>query len=200
MPQFPNEYTEKTTPVGEDKALIADTQATNQIKSLSLTNIKNWLQSLTSWITTAMITDGAVTADKLALGLQRAFVEADESTNSTSFVDLTTTTDSVTVTVPSSGNVLVNIVAQINTANVGGNGAAVGFEASGANTISASFSRSALYQNNSTASSVAATVGRAMLLTGLNPGSTTFKMKYARIGGSGANTFRRREISVIPLG
>lgn len=75
MPQFPNEYTEKTSPTGADKALIADSEATNQIKSLSLTNIKNWLQTLTKWVTTAMvndeaidtpqINDGAVTPEKL---------------------------------------------------------------------------------------------------------------------------------------
>lgn len=66
MPIFPTGYSNKTTPVDNDKIAIADSAASNAIKSVTLSNlvsnhIKAKLQSLAAWITTAMIGDGQVT-------------------------------------------------------------------------------------------------------------------------------------------
>lgn len=69
MPKFSSGYSNKTTPVDNDKVLIADSEASDAIKSVTLANlvanrIVAKLQSITSWITTAMIGDGQVTDRK----------------------------------------------------------------------------------------------------------------------------------------
>ena len=72
MPKFPGGYTAKTTPVDNDKVLIADSAASDAIKSVTLVNlVKNRiaaiLQTVTTWITTSMIGDSQVTYAKLGL-------------------------------------------------------------------------------------------------------------------------------------
>lgn len=56
-----------TSPDGDDVLAADDTSASYATKSITLTKIKEWLQSLTSWITAAMITDGVVSSAKLDL-------------------------------------------------------------------------------------------------------------------------------------
>lgn len=142
----------------------------------------------------------SASAARTALGAQgtisavSAFVATSESTASTSYADLTTTTDTVTVTVGSSGNVLVVLFANIS------GGAAnmtnyMGFAVSGANTISAADAQAVMYQSYTAASQ--GSVGATFLITGLSAGSTTFKAKYRVIGSTG--TFATRRIAVIPL-
>lgn len=70
MPIFPTGYSAKTTPVDNDKIAIADSAASNAIKSVTLANlvsnhIRGKLQTLLAWITTPMIADGQVTEAKL---------------------------------------------------------------------------------------------------------------------------------------
>lgn len=70
MPIFPTGYSNKTTPVDNDKIAIADSAASNAIKSVTLANlvsnhIKGKLQTLLAWINTPMIGDGQVTEIKL---------------------------------------------------------------------------------------------------------------------------------------
>lgn len=113
-----------------------------------------------------------------------AYVAANESTSAGSYVDLTTTTDSVTVTVPASGIVLVSIYACIAYAYNG----YVSYALSGANTRAANNNR-ALYHYAGGAQHCGAT----FLETGLTPGSTTFKMKYWSDNGS---SFQYRRIAV----
>lgn len=52
------------SPDGDDEMPIVDDSATTT-KKFTLTQLKTWLQSLVEWITTAMITDEAVTPAKL---------------------------------------------------------------------------------------------------------------------------------------
>lgn len=152
-----------------------------------------------SAVTTDKIDDGAVVPNKLALGVASATVDTSQTTTSTSYADLSTTTDQVTVTIGANGLALVGISSRM--ANNTTNGFCfVSFEVSGANSISASNSNAIMFQNSG--GGVGATIGKTVLLTGLNPGSTTFKMKYVVQtggGGSGTGTFANRTIFVIPL-
>lgn len=56
---------------GDDEAPIVDDSATTT-KKFTLTVLKEWLQALTSWITTAMITNDAITDAKLIYGKIRS--------------------------------------------------------------------------------------------------------------------------------
>jgi hypothetical protein len=119
-----------------------------------------------------------------------ATVATSETTTSATYVDLTTTTDSVTLNVPSSGMVLVALYAALT--NSAANYSNVGFALSGANTVAAADTMALSF--NGTSFLVASAVFQ---LTGLTPGSTTFKMKYDVTSGTG--TFKNRRISVTPL-
>ena len=123
-----------------------------------------------------------------------ATVATSENTTSTTYTDLTTTTDTVTVTIGSSGVAQVFISAYAYTSVAGQ--IYFTFAMSGANTLSASDSYavmdlipSAGWYNRH---------GSSFLLTGLNSGSTTFKMKY-KVQSGVTGTFADRRISVIPL-
>lgn len=147
-----------------------------------------------SAVTTAKVANGAITASKLATGALAAYVATLESTASASYVDLATTTDSVTVTIGANGLCLVSLYCgRYNNTNSGQ--ALMSFVASGANTIVASDTycigevNSGNFQFNG---------GAVHLLTGLTAGSTTFKAKY-RAQTAGTAFFINRRISVIPL-
>lgn len=143
-----------------------------------------------SAVTTSALADGAVTPSKLATGAAVGSVSTSETTTSTSYVDLPTTTDTVTVTIGANGLALVALSCTFG--NSGTNYTNVSFAASGANTIAAA-------DSNAIAHNQASLIGFAnvFLLTGLNAGSTTFKMKYNVVAGTG--TFKSRRISVVPL-
>lgn len=116
-----------------------------------------------------------------------AYVATNESTSSTSYTDLATTTDQVTVTIGASGMALVTVSAQLVTGNQ-----YVSFGVSGASTVSAS-DDSALFSNPANI-----LTSKTELVTGLTAGSTTFKMKY-KAGTAASKSFLRRSISVVPL-
>ncbi|ORB93949.1 hypothetical protein LAUMK4_05825 [Mycobacterium persicum] len=147
-----------------------------------------------------MTIPGALTSfafyDTTIVGPATAYVATDQTTTSTSYVDLATATDTVTVDVGPSGMVLVNLHCQIyNDAQKAG---FVSFAMSGANTMSAQ-DKYCLHMQMSGAGWTTQTAGTSFLLTGLNAGSTTFKMKY-RAGSSGGTAhFGLRHIAVIPL-
>lgn len=141
------------------------------------------------------ITDGAVTTDKLGLfsPANGALVTTNETTTSTSYTDLTTTTDTVTVTIGANGLALVLFGSYIlNSAS--GNFGFTTFAASGTNTIAAG-THTFEFKTASTANDIEAS--NHVFLSGLNPGSTTFKLKYKVSGGTG--TFGNRRITVLPL-
>lgn len=136
-----------------------------------------------------------VTPDELQLGAATDFIQTTESTTSTSWTDLSTTGPSVVLSVPNSGMVLVLFSSWINI-NSTVQEAFVGLAVSGANSISPTTDVCVSHRPKTTDG--AGTRGTHVLLTGLNPGSTTFRMKYEVTGATG--DFRRRRLTVIPLG
>lgn len=120
-----------------------------------------------------------------------ATVATQETTSSSAYTDLATTTDQVTVTVGASGVVQVVITAWIKGSTVDGDIYA-SFTASGANVLAADDLRSL---NISTPSGGGHQSSAVFVLTGMSPGSTTFKMKYKAATGTG--TFHSRTISAI---
>lgn len=114
-----------------------------------------------------------------------------ESATSTSYTGLATA-QTVTVTVGATGKLLVIIGAGI--VGTGGNQSYVSFALSGANTL-ASADKNGVSTNTTTVD--ASQYDRTVLLTGLNPGSTTVTFQ-ARVGG-GTGTFKNRNLVAIPL-
>jgi hypothetical protein len=143
-------------------------------------------------------TSNAVNAlSAMVSGAATASVATQESTTSSTYADLTTTTDSVTVTIGASGKAIVFLSAQMQ------NGTStayawMGCAISGASTVAASGARAIMYQNVFTGGSPQAQYGSPYLVTGLTAGSTTFKLKY-RAAGGGTASFNNRNIAVIPL-
>lgn len=125
-----------------------------------------------------------INSSQLSTQAVEAYVAASEGTSSTSSTDLTTVGPSVTITVPPSGKVLVMFQAQ---ATVGASN--IDIVASGANTV-------AYDQANSAYGGGAGVIFSHKLFTGLNPGSTTFKLQYHMDTGTG--NFLRRRLTVIP--
>lgn len=118
-----------------------------------------------------------------------------ESTTSTTYTDLATTTDTVTVTVKSSGLVLVGMTASATMSSAGAI-AKCSFAISGANTAAASDQRSLFVQ--AYANYAQWRQSGAWLIPSLSTGSTTFKMKY-RSDPSGSAMFWDRSIWAVPL-
>lgn len=160
--------------------LASDVVETAKIKNLNVTSGK--------------LADASVTADKLALGAQQALVATAQTTTSTSFTDLATTTDTVTATIGANGLALVIISSRISNTDSAAGGF-VGFAASGTNTIAVSDANSLNMRTSTGAPDSQASW--TYLATGLTPGSTTFKMKYRVTAGTG--TFTNRRITVIPF-
>jgi hypothetical protein len=126
-----------------------------------------------------------------------AFVATSETSTTTSFVQLATTTDAVTVTIGTNGMALVAISAVISTSAASGQGALMGFAVSGANTIAASQSQ-AIGQINQQVVNCSVHYGGTFLLTGLTPGSTTIGARYLVLG-SATGTWLNRSIGVVTL-
>ena len=123
-------------------------------------------------------------------GPAKATVATAESTNSSSYTDLATTTDQVTVNVGSSGMVLLILTCEeYNSVGL------ASYAISGANTQAADDSRGLYFYHLSTEQFQGSYVE---LVTGLTAGATTFKMKY-RLTTSGSATFSNRTITAIPL-
>lgn len=144
-------------------------------------------------VTAGKIAAGAVEPDKLGLGQQTATVATDQNTTSTSATDLATVGPSVTVTVPASGQVLIG--AQATYANTNGTAALLlTFAASGANTSSGT----EIVRDRCVSVSQVIGLNGTLLVTGLTPGSTTFKLQYQTTAGTA--TIGNRKIWVLPLG
>ena len=120
---------------------------------------------------------------------QVSLTAASESTSSASYVDLTTTTDTVTAAIGSSGKALVILRADI-TAGAVNYGGYMGYEMSGANTAAATDTKCIQYYHKGSISAM-------FLEENLTAGFTTFKLKYRC--ASGTSTFANRRITVIPF-
>jgi hypothetical protein len=117
-----------------------------------------------------------------------------QTTTSTTFAELATTTDQVTVNIGPSGIALVFL--SCDAANSAEGGASyVSFAMSGENTAAASFSHALVYQ--AFLGGGFQGFGNMFPQTGLNPGATTFKMEYAVSADTG--TFWNRSIFVLPI-
>lgn len=121
-----------------------------------------------------------------------AIVTSDETTASTSYVDLNTVGPTVTVTVGTSGIVRISISCGLYNSTNADTFASVVL--SGANTQTALSNENDSARTNST---VGARTASVWLMTGLAAGSTTFKLQYRTSAGTG-HGFNRR-LSVEPL-
>jgi hypothetical protein len=120
-----------------------------------------------------------------------AVVPATESTVSTTYTTLATPGPAVTVTVPASGRVLVSVTAGIKGSQGGGLGY-MSFVMSGANTSSGSDTTALNLLGNDFQKASA-----SFVLTGLNPGGTTFTAVYRT--NAGTTTYQNRSMWALPL-
>lgn len=153
-------------------------------------NLDNANIKASAGIDGSKIANAAISPNRLATGAATAVVLTQETTTSTSYADLATTTDTVTVTIGNNGIALVSIYGTFT--NSGANYTNIGFAISGATTVAAT-DTFAISQNTTAFLSMSS----VFLVTGLAAGSTTFKMKYSVVAGTG--TFKNRRIAVVPL-
>lgn len=117
-----------------------------------------------------------------------------ETTTSTTYTDLETPGPSVTIEVPPSGVVRVDLRARLANATAG-TFAFMGFALSGENTAAAADEYALGLQ--SPGGNTMWQVGIPFIIAGLNPGETTFTCKYRVTNGTGA--FQRRGIIVTTM-
>ncbi|SKI78031.1 Uncharacterised protein [Mycobacteroides abscessus subsp. massiliense] len=117
-----------------------------------------------------------------------------QGTSSTAYVDLTTPGPSVTLNVPASGEVTIDVSAAYSSGGAAAQTGYMGCALSGANTRAAT-DATAAYGRTVTAG-LFGTLARRIHLTGLTPGTTTFKAVYKT--STAAATFSDRHIIVEP--
>ena len=148
-----------------------------------------------STVGTTQLANASVTPAKLATGATSALVSTAQSTASITAVDLATAGPSVTVTIGANGLALIGFIMRGGN-NTSANASYGTFVASGSNTIAAATQPYvSLYQAWTT--NAVGEISGQWLLTGLNSGSTTFKLQYYVDGGTG--TFQQRHLWVLPL-
>lgn len=128
----------------------------------------------------------------------KSITTTSEATSSTSYTDLTTTTDQVTVPIGSSGMALVFITSSFTPAASNPCNLLVSYSMSGANTVSATDTKAIQYAEQINTVYGATSLQAVFLETGLTAGFTTFKMKY-RASAAVSSTFSNRRITVIPF-
>lgn len=126
------------------------------------------------------------------VNVQAATVATQQSTTS-GFGDLGTVGPSVTITVGSSGVLVVSIYSWISN-NIANGTSLMGFALSGANSRSPS-NAEAIQSTNSSVSEAGYRIGATIVLTGLTPGSTTVTAKYSNATGGNTASFADRRIS-----
>jgi hypothetical protein len=148
----------------------------------------NAISLLSAWVATSSIT-------------------TQETTNSATYVDLTTPGPAVTVNVRQTGRVLLLFSSQIQFIDLDpldNGGGAVTVALTGANTLTAAAAETTIRAtmtfgaNLGGSDTLQGTYTQSVVLEGLNSGLTTFTMKYK--ANSGENTdFGRRTLTVITL-
>ena len=128
----------------------------------------------------------------IGYGSRTATVATSETSASTSYTDLATTTDQVTVAIGSSGKAVVFF--DVESSDSSGYYSYTSVDVSGANTIAASDANAIRFMPGS---ANPGHLGMPILMTGLTAGITTFKLKYKVSTGTG--TWLNRRITVIPL-
>lgn len=150
-----------------------------------------WVPAGDTDITNAQIKDRGI---PLPGGPAAAAVVTDQSTTSTSFVDLATAGPTVSVIVGASGRLAVWLAANAYN-SLAENFALMAFALSGANTQAASDNEAATLRARLATSGE--DIGKLVILSGLTPGLTTVTAKYRAQNGT-AN-FRRRAVLAVPL-
>ncbi|MEV5211321.1 hypothetical protein AB0K35_27995 [Micromonospora sp. NPDC053740] len=138
---------------------------------------------------------------QVSSGIASAVINTQQSTTSGTYTDLATPGPSATVTIRATGKCLVILSSQMGYATAGSiGGCKASFVASGANTIATSGQRSINMVSSVGAPSTYRIdqFGATFYLDGLNPGATTFTMKYGAQNGATAD-FSDRVIVVFPL-
>lgn len=159
-------------------------------------------------------TGALVALSTLAFGWSAGYVDAFESTTSSTFDDLSTTGPTVSsVPIGTSGVAAVILSTTIQVECQEGGTTTISGEmsvaVSGASTVSPSGANASELQHNSTmdhssagvdgVSIIRSSCTRVVLLTGLNSGSHNFQAKYRRALGTGSPLFGRRTMLVIPF-
>jgi hypothetical protein len=122
------------------------------------------------------------------------YVATYQTTTSTSYTDLATAGATVSTNVGNSGMAMVYLNALLDNSNAGAE-TFLSFVVSGATTQAAADRYASGYRPATAGQNQSIT--HAVLLTGLTPGLTTFKMQYKVTAGTGGA--QDRTISVIPL-
>lgn len=138
-----------------------------------------------------------LTPSQLAATPRNGYIATLETTTSTSYVDLTTPGPSVTVTIGVNGLAFVMFGAEMFN-SIANDYVDMSIVVSGANTIAVGTNPYRLFAQASGGNLPDDKYFYSTLITGLNPGSTTFKCQYKVIMG-GTGSFQYRELSVIPL-
>src|SRR6516164_8121680 len=119
----------------------------------------------------------AAAINTLVNGPAKAFVATSENTTSTTYADLATTTDQVTVTIGQSGAALVSLSIGAAYASTVSGAYYCSFAVSGANTIAAGSPYEMVGQTSTgTGGTTITPMCGTFLVTGLVPGATTFKL------------------------
>lgn len=176
--------------------LATDSVTTAKIADSNVTTVK----IADSNVTTAKLANANVTPDKLATGAAEGYVATAETCVNTAYVDCTTTTDTVTVTIGANGLAQVSIGCRVSS-DTADSFNYMSFVVSGATTVAVGTNGREVLMQTSGANR-AYVLAQTFLLTGLTAGSNTFKLKYKVAnggGGTGTATFSARRIAVIPL-
>ena len=194
------------------------------IDDLSILNTNNDALQLAAGDTVGILTTGAAASSwcilgrltipgtpaaesllsQVSSGIAAGIINTQESTSSTTYGNLATVGPSATVTIRATGKALVIMSSQIGFVTVGGQegGGAASFVASGANTLTTDPARSINHWTSvgGPPPSLARVdqFGAVFYLNGLNPGVTTFTMKYKAQSAVTAD-FSDRVLVVWPL-
>lgn len=121
-------------------------------------------------------------------------VATSQGTTSTTYADLPTTGPSVTLNVPASGEVTIDLSASFSAGGAVAQAGYMGFSLSGATTRAASDTTAAC--GRTVTGGLFGVISRRIHLTGLTPGTTTFKAMYKTSTSTG--TFADRHLIVEP--
>lgn len=121
-----------------------------------------------------------------------AYVQASQTTSSTSYTNLSTVGPTVTATTGTRALVLITC----DISNTDDAYSVASFEVTGATTVAANDDNAIHYRDSASAAHSVRSTSHT-LLTSLNPGSHTFTMKYKVLSGTGH--FGRRRITVVPF-
>jgi hypothetical protein len=184
------QLTELTTPAGND-LLILDDVSEVATKKITVDNIlapfsgsvTASFAAVNSSISSLSSSINSISGSRVVEGASVLTPAAAETTTSLTYTDLATVGPTVTLNIGSSGKAIVTLSCAIGrtTANAGGTGF-VSFNVSGATTISADTNQANSRWIGGVQWNAFAGAGQfassTFLLSGLNPGSTTFTMKY----------------------